>query len=168
MADVDHEYGEFSVEIDENELDREWVDQPRRYFRAAKMAADARRDMDMEKNRLELVVAELDLEIRTSPTDFGIEKVTEAAVGTAIKRHSTYQDQVVSLNRARHRLEVVQGWVQALDHRKTALSKLVDLFLANYFSKPTAPEGHREEMEGMEKKLIRQRARDRLNRARQE
>lgn len=155
---------EFRVEVDPNELDREWLEQPSLYFQYASFAADARKEWEVHKNYLELVKAEVDGRIREESE----KKPSEAAIDKMVVRSPEYQAQQARVNEARHKMDVVNAAVSALDHRKTALTKLVDLFLANYFSKPKSPEGHREEVEEMERRVRHKRTLERLNRARQE
>jgi len=146
---------ELDISIDPNELDREWISQPKLYFRYASMLADAKRDLDAAKVELDLTQAELDQSIRSDPEAFDIGKVTEAAIKAAIPTQKEYRKAAKALSNAKHLVDVLTAAVGALDHRKTALSKLVDLFLASYFAKPKASENARERMEDVERRSIR-------------
>lgn len=124
------------LEIDPHRLDEEWVNQPNLYYDYASHLADARQAYEDAKNNLELVRAELDKAIREDPEEFGVEKVTEKAVESAVILEDEYQAAQKQVNYSRHTMDVAQAAVGSLDHRKRALEKLVDLFLANYFSEP--------------------------------
>ena len=149
-----------SLEIDQFNLDNEWIEQPVKYAKFASHLADARLAYDESKRQLELVKAELDRDVRSNPASFGLEKITEPQVTSCIVRQEEYQDAVKAMNKARHEMDLVDAYVTSLDHRKTALVKLVDLFLASYFSRPRASGGAKESAEDWEKRSVRT-ARDR-------
>ena len=52
------------LNIDQNLLDREWLNQPRFFFRYAKQLADARRRYEEAKANLKIVAAEADKKVR--------------------------------------------------------------------------------------------------------
>ena len=130
------EQAEFDVQIDEYALDEEWTGQPSLYFRYAAMLADAKRDLDEAKNGLEVVKAETARAIRSDPQSYGLAKVTENSVAETVPLQQGVKDSQEDVIQCRHRADVVQAAVAALDHRKKGLEKLVELSLANYFSKP--------------------------------
>lgn len=143
------------VEIDELQLDKEWIGQPRVYLEFAEMCADAQRDWDIAKSELEMVRAELDTAIRSDPESYGLGKVTEKGVENAIPAQTEYQDAVREVIRAKHKRDVMAAAVTALDHRKKALEKLVDLQLSGYFATPRASASSREAVEDMGRRNVR-------------
>jgi len=144
--------GESVVEIDENNLDREWTRQPSLYFRWARRAADARFKMDEAKAAVDVTRAEVDSEVRAEPEKFGIDgKVTEKMVEAAVMQHVRTVRVVKQLAQAKYEYEVLSALVGALDQRKSALENLVRLHLSSYYAEPRAPEGKREEVEEMQK-----------------
>lgn len=147
------------ISVNMKALDVQWCEQPRLYFRYAAELADARRDMDDAKADLDLTDAELDLAIRSSPGDYGLEKVTEAAVKAAIPAQQSHKTAHEQMLKAKHDVDVLGAAVGALDHRKKALENLVQLRLADYYSEPRAPKGARERMDDVRKKEVRQRGR---------
>jgi len=149
------------LQIDENQLDTEWLNQPQLYYRYAAKAADARRDFDAAKDELEVTKAEVDQSIRSDPAKFGLTKLTEATVASAVIIQEEYQKAQENVRQARHRHDVYQAAVSALDHRRKALENLVTLFMANYFSKPRVPKGAEEDVDKMEKGSVRRRGRRR-------
>lgn len=148
----------FDLSIDEHQLDKEWVGQPRRYMRIATQLAESRRRQDECKNELEITRAELDRAIRETPSDYNVTKVTETAVHAAILTQSQYQMAEKKYRDARYDVSILESAVQAMEHRKRALENLVSLHLANYFSSPRSPEGAKDEVDEMEKTLVRRRA----------
>ena len=143
------------LEIDQNRLDEEWNDQPILYARYATRAADARKAHDEAKSRLEVVKAELDREIRKNPKSYGIEKITETQVTSTILLQAKYQEFSQEVIDKHHEMDVINAFVNALDQRRSALGKMVDLFLADYFSKPNASGDAREYTREVEKKSAR-------------
>jgi hypothetical protein len=148
--------------VDLGRLDEEWCDQPSLFGRYALKVADARRRMDEAKSELDVVKAELDKQIRSEPEAFGLGKVTESAITALVPLQPEYDDANRKLIDARHELEVMQAMTSALDHKKAALSKLVDLFLADYFSKPKASGSAKEHMEDGQKVVARQKVKSQL------
>jgi hypothetical protein len=82
------------------------------------------------------VLAEADFKIRTDPMEYGIDKVTEAAIKAVLPTIESVQNIQRRVLKAKHLVDVLQGWVIALDHRKKGLEKLVDLFQSSYFAAP--------------------------------
>lgn len=132
--------------LDKNRLDDEWIKQPRYYHEYSDKLADAKRDLEKAKAEHDLTVAELDKEIRTTPSEFGLEKVTETALRSTMILQTSYRDSERAIINARHKVDLIQSIVSSLDHRKYALQDLVKLRLADYFSEPKAGEGAREQM----------------------
>ena len=83
MSDMD-------LSIDLNALDTEWLEQPERFFTVAEQAADAKREVERTKLALDIAEAELDNDIRTNPAKYGIAKITEGAISSAIKLSKQY------------------------------------------------------------------------------
>lgn len=152
-------------EIDEFNLDKEWVKQPALYFTWARKLADARLEVDEAKAALDVIKAEASRAIRDDPGEYGFDKVTEAIVAVAINEHHDVIKGAKTLHDARHRQELYQAAVNALDHRKRALEKLVDLHGQNYFSQPrtTNPDAA-ERLESASKESIRKKGHQRRSR----
>ena len=151
----------YDLGIDLNRLDDEWVGQAAAYYKCASELADARRDWEEAKSESDVVKAETALAIRKDPEAFGLVKVTEKAIETTVPLQPAVRVADKNVIDARHRMDVLQAAVTAFDHRKAALQKLVELFLANYFSKPTAPEGAKDRMDEVERKVVRRKGRRR-------
>lgn len=146
---------EYLFDIDRNALDEAWLNQPKLYSAAALALAAARADLESAKADHELVMAELDHEIRKNPGKYGLEKISEASVEKAIIREDDYQKSLRKMLDAKDDVNTYQVQVDTLDHRKYALQDLVKLHLADYFSQPQAPKGHKEEMDNVVKRHVR-------------
>lgn len=139
---------------DRDNLDDEWVRQPELYHSYAVQLADARKVQDERKNKLEVIQAELDSEIRQNPEEFGLEsRVTEGSIKATIIQHSRYTKALQRLLDAKHSVDILQAAVVALDHKKKALENLVYLHGQDYFSSPKARGEDREKMEEVTRKV---------------
>jgi hypothetical protein len=132
---------ELRLEIDELRLDEEWLHQPKMRQIWGEKLADAQLELDEAKSVLAVVVAELDNDIRSDPESHGVKKITESAVSSAIPRSDVHQRAVKKLNKARHAVNVLQAAVDGLEHRKRALTSLVELHGQDYFATPSMPRG---------------------------
>jgi hypothetical protein len=149
------------LEIDPLRLDQEWVDQPRLFHSYALKMANADAKVDAAKGQLDLAKAVVEKAIRDNPEEFGLEKVTESAIAACVIQQEDYQDALKLLNMLRHKASVLKVAVTALDQRKKALEKLVDLHGQDYFSTPRAKGENREKMEELETSLRRKRTQKR-------
>lgn len=156
---------EDDLTIDETSLDVEWLDQSARMGRYCRLMAEAQRDVNLAKERLDYEVArakeELDFvyatverAVRGDPASYGVvagpRGVTEDAIKAAIQVHPEYRaafqanlDAKMAEGRAvaeaRFRYDLVAGAVRSFDHRKSALENLVRLHGASYFAGPAVP-----------------------------
>lgn len=124
------------VKIDEHALDKECIRLPSDYLKFAHLAADARREADELKADMDVCVAELTSDVRSSPEDYGIEKVTESAINKTVAALPTLRSARRRYEKARHRQELVQAVVAALDVKKRTLTLLVELHGRGYYATP--------------------------------
>lgn len=130
---------ELDTSIDEQALDVEWLQQADLMRKYAVHAAATKRYMDELKERLEVEKARLDLEIRKDPAKYGIEKVTESAIQSAILMQPEYQELQEKYREARYENDIANAAVRAIDQKKTALENLVRLLTVSYFAGPATP-----------------------------
>jgi hypothetical protein len=133
-------YGD-DINIDEDGLDVEWINHSRLMMKYCRKAAEAHRDMDLAKERLDLARATLDQAIRSDPKAYGItaEKPTEASINAAILMNVDYQTASTAYIDAKFENNVANDAVRAFDHRKSALENLVRLHGQSYFAGPAIP-----------------------------
>lgn len=143
------------LEIDQDQLDKEWLRQPKLVFEFAVQLSDARNFFDMAKTRADVMYAELDSEIRKNPDQYDITKVSEAAIRNAIYQEKSYKIKQMRVLKARKAMDVLQAAVTALEHKKRALESLVTLFGQNYFSAPHASSINRDNLDEMTKRSVR-------------
>ena len=127
------------VNIDPESLDTEWIEQPTKLWKYAKIAATKRKEADLAKEKIEYVKAEIDKKIRTNPDKYGIERVTEPAVERAIVLSTEFKEASQEYIDAKFEMEVARAAVQAIEQRKDALENLVNLHRQQYFAGPSVP-----------------------------
>lgn len=125
--------------LDEGRLDEEWINQPKLYHRYKVALADARKVHEQAKAARDVTAAEVDRSVRLNPGQFGLEKLTEPSIEKAILISKKYQSANRAVIDAKHAVDVLEAAVDTLEHRKKALENLVQLWLANYFSKMKTP-----------------------------
>ena len=130
---------EDDIRIDEEMLDVEWLEQPTLFLKYASHFANTQRDLDDVKQKLDILKAELDIEIRKNPTKFGIEKITEGAIQSAILTNASYNALYEILLDTKYENDMAKNAVQAMNMRKDALENLVKLHAQSYFAGPRVP-----------------------------
>lgn len=154
---------ERDFQIDRFRLDDEWVRQPDLFRRYSETLAMAKAEHDGLKNDLDVIRAETELKIRQDPDSYGLDKVTEGVIKATVEVQPEVKQAEKDVVTARYKVGVLEAAVGALDHRKRALSDLVSLHLADYFSKPVAREEDRDAREEMGKQRARRSQRRRTD-----
>lgn len=132
------------TDIDESQLEKEWVNQPSKYREYADKLAAARKKLADRKAELDVVEADLKQRIRKQPQKFGIDKVTEGAINEVVTLNKEYQNALSSVNDAKYLVDLYDGTTTALEHRKKALESLVFLWGQGYFAEPKVRKGTEE------------------------
>jgi len=152
--------------INKNVLDDEWLGQPKLYFQWAVQLEDARAELDEIKAEFDVAKSDLDLAIRTNPDDYDLPKVTDKAIAAAMITQKEYLVAQQEFFIAKHRAGVLQAAVTALDQRKKALEKLVDLHGQKYFASPRASEQSREHWDDIQKRSARSKVKPKISSSR--
>lgn len=130
---------EKDIEIDETALDVEWLEQPSLMLKYARYSAESRRALEEAKQSLDVARAEIDKQIRERPEDFGILKVTEGSIQSAILTEPQYKSAYQAYLDTKYESDMSQGAVRAFEQRKEALENLVKLHGQQYFAGPKVP-----------------------------
>ena len=130
---------EKDTRIDETALDVECLELPTLIRKYTKHQALIQNELDEEKEKLEIIKAELDTDIRTNPSDYGITKVVNEAVNNTIILNEKYQKQVKKLREIQFELNSSKGAVSAIYAKKDSLENLIKLHGQNYFAGPRVP-----------------------------
>ncbi len=155
---------DFSIfDIDLSRLDEEWINQPKRFFRWASQLADAKERLDEQKARLDVVRAEVSLDIRERPSNYDLpDKLTENLISNAILQQDKYQEALKLVRVKKYRVDLVQAAVQAMDQRRSSLERLVSLHGQSYFATPRATEENAKEIvDKIEKDSVRSKGKKR-------
>lgn len=144
------------TDVDPDRLEEHWVEQPRLMGKYSEQAADARLALGEAKSDLELAEAELFLKVKADPAKYDLDKPTEAMVKAKIVTFKRYQEAAKAVRDAQHRVHLLDGIVNTIEHRKRTLEGLVDLHGQGYFAAPRAKSaGGRESMEEAGRKSAR-------------
>lgn len=127
------DYG-IRASIDEFRLEDEWQGHSQMVLNAGVLVAEKQKDFDVAKDLFERTKADLDFEIRRDPTAYNIGKMTETAVQSAMILHPEYKIASGQVIKTRYELQQAQAIANSLEHRKRALSMLVELWMHDYYS----------------------------------
>lgn len=123
-------------DLDKYRLDEECVSQVKLYATHASQLADAKRELAEAKAAMDVVEAELDLDIRNDNVKYNLPKITEGGVKNVIILNTGFQKARRIVMKKQHKVDILEAAVRTLDHRKSSLQGLVSLTLADYYSKP--------------------------------
>lgn len=141
------------MKIDEMNLEKEWLRQPSLVFYYGEMEANARARLEHLKLKMDIALAKLKKSIAKNPEKFGLVKNSDPAIQAAVESSETYQMWQGKIINAKKNLSILTAAVNAVEHRKRSLEKLVDLFIRNYYAEPHPNQDGR--------KMIRQNGEDR-------
>lgn len=151
---------EQDINIDETALDLEWKMQPMLMMKYCTHMAHAKKALDLATEKLDVLRAKLDKEIRLNPEKYGLAKVTETALENTILLQPEYEEANKEYIEAKYEYEIAQAAVRAMDQKKSALENLVKLLGMSYFAGPTTPRDLSKEWEA--KKAARQKEVDKM------
>lgn len=126
---------ENDVKIECDALDIEWLKQPQLYIKYAELAAKADDDVRRCKKQLNLMDAEINLEIREEREG----KVTESLVNAVVAKDIRHIKALDELNDALYNADICSAAVKAMEQKKSALENEVRLWAGSYFAGPKEP-----------------------------
>ena len=135
------------LHIDTSDLQSAWLDQAGRYAYFAEQAADARAAADTARFQLDKTEAEVSAAVRKTPSEFGLEKLTEASISNAVKMSKEYETAMMEKIETNRQSETLRGVVTALDHRKKALENLCYMKDREWNAEPHVPHRRTEKKE---------------------
>lgn len=145
---------EKDVYIDESSLDVEWLNQPRLMMQYGRHASETKLEADKAKERVEVVRAELDRDIRSDPEKYDLSKITETVVQNTITLQDEYQEAYNTYLEAKYEFDMALNAVRAIDQKKAALENLVRLHGQQYFAGPSVPRDLSKEWEEKERQNV--------------
>jgi hypothetical protein len=123
------------LEINKFALDKEWEKQASLFCEWGEKEVEAQFNKDKLKEQLDIIRAELDGQIRSNAILEGL-KITEVAISSEILKNKKYQKANNDYLEAIKEAKILGVAKDAFDHKKKALEKLTDLFLAGYWAEP--------------------------------
>lgn len=121
--------------IDIHNLENDASSQPRLIRIWIDKLAHAEKKAKLAKRELRLVKAELSKSVRSSPSKYGIVKLTDTSVEDAVVCMSTYkakEEEYIDVELSR---DIIKSMVQSLHERGEQISNEVKLHGQGYFSK---------------------------------
>lgn len=132
-------YPKTFASVDKHRLDEELEVQADMVADFGEEAAYVGYLLNVKENERKVLAAKLDLDIRSDPKSYGIDKLTETAIKNEVVLNANYQQLTKEINELMYRADLARYNMTALDHRKRELEKLCDLDARGYYSKPTVP-----------------------------
>lgn len=118
--------------IEESQLDKEWILQPKLCLKWLEYEANCEKIYDKKKMELQVLYAELDKFIRSN----SITKLREGDIESEILTNKEYKLKNDEVIEAKFNFNIATAAVKAFQDRKKALEKLVDLWITGYNSEP--------------------------------
>lgn len=130
------------VQIDDQQLDVEWLNQADLAIRYGKAWADAKREHKQAEREMQQISAELIKLANTAPEKYlgAGTKATAANVQAFVDAHPKMKLAVEKLDEAVYTLDVADVARKEIGvTRKNALQAMTELLTANYFAGPSTP-----------------------------
>jgi hypothetical protein len=126
---------ENDVKIDPQSLETCLVNQAEDYAKWNKAWAQATRERDQAKENLNVVWEHLAKKARTDWDLYGFFKVpTDGMIKEWVPAQQKYIDANIEYIDSAYKVNILAGAKQAFEHRKSALSDLVKLYLSGYYA----------------------------------
>ena len=142
------------VHINEHELDKECVRLPSQYRQAAYQAAELNRDADELKAEIKVKEAEFSLKVRSDPSKFSLDKVTEGVLNDLCAVHPEINKLQARLRKVEHQAALMKTLCSALDMKKRSLTNLVELHSAGYHAEVRPSDAGREALRKLSRSRI--------------
>lgn len=130
--------GDFArdIKINRFKMAEECEEHSSLYQYYADLLADAKTEVDAKKDKLGIVEAKRELDIRKNDPPKGIPKVTDNVAKALVQADTDVVKQKEKLREAKSELYHLEAAVTSLEHRKRQLDNLVQLLIAGYYSAP--------------------------------
>lgn len=129
------------ISIDKNALDFECMRQSMLYAEASEELASTTFRKETLKLELDKLEAEVDMEIRADPEEYGLNaKPTETAIRATLSADKRIVKKKEEFVEATFDANVAMGMKNAYEHKKTCLELLVKLYISGYWADPVVSE----------------------------
>ena len=144
---IDVEDFKRKMEVDKNMLDVQWEEHAEIYFQYVEISSACSQVIDGLKDELSVAEAEKDFKLRSNPDKYGIEKVTNDVVKAFVAKDKKLAEKRQEIQEWMYYDRILRGALTSIEHRKRALTKLSDLYIAGYYSAPKVGEPVKKETE---------------------
>lgn len=118
---------DIKLEINPSAIDEACANHSVLFAEAGIRVSDAKESLERTKLLVKEVRSALDADIRNNPDEYGLEKLTEAALNSVIERDKS----IIGLEKARIKIELsvnlLSNFLSAFEHRRSMLNNIVTL-----------------------------------------
>jgi hypothetical protein len=128
------------LSIDRNDLHKECVRQPQEMAKYITAHSQSIFDRDSKKRELQVARADAELDIRSNPETYGLDKITEGAVKAATDKDEEVirlEDELIACDYA---VNLMRGALGAFRDRRMALEGLISLLTMGYWNLEPRPD----------------------------
>lgn len=136
--------------IDQYNLEDECVGQPSLYAEVGDLATEARSIAKKAKDSLDFTRADLSFKIRKEPGKYGVEKVTEASIESAVIIQKEYQQAATAVIETQKVADAFGVLQESVGQRKSMLKDLVSLYIYNYYMSKAEMGGEKRQVNEVE------------------
>lgn len=140
------------LEIDRHNLEEEWYTQPANVMRYSEALAEAKRELSDMDLALKVRKAEVALSIRNGEYPDAPSKITEGVVKELIEADKELSGLQREINEKREEVDKIEAAVNAFQHKKHALIKTTELWIAGYHSEVKVPNDDKEQRNNLRRK----------------
>ncbi|KKL65152.1 hypothetical protein LCGC14_2157840 [marine sediment metagenome] len=136
MKDDEYNFSD-DVSIDYSNLPASELNQSTRYWKYAKLHANAIAKRERLKVDIDILKSELDLKIRSNPSDFGFDgSLREASITAAIMTHDDYKEKIKEYYDLNDDVHTFAAAVDSMKQRGYSLSNVNDTLRHGIYSVP--------------------------------
>lgn len=123
-----------ALRIDGSKLGEECLGQAVLYNQIGELVSEIKRTARTSKDTLDFTEARLKKEARANPGQFGIQKVTEAALDEAVKTHDEYRSAQKEYGDAQYLADCAAVLLTSAEQRKSMLKDAVSMAIHELYS----------------------------------
>jgi len=130
-AEIEELQAALSIQL--HRLHEQAAEQPECYRRVSELYAEAKTFAAIASLEEGEKKAEIGLLVRKTPSNFGLDKITETAAANVVTGHHEVQAAARKTIEAHRKAEILRGLTTAFDQRRSMLDMETRLFSSNYW-----------------------------------
>ena len=135
------------VETDKDNLEIDLEKLSGQYLYWSKKEVEAKEENEKAYQKLEVTKAMVSADVRTNPTKYGIDKITENAITIAVTCSPLVTKAEADVIETSKNARLIGAAVKSFDKKSSALGHLVDLWKNGYYSSRAIPKEMRTSVE---------------------